>query len=84
MFYLLFSDFFLCFEGVFSAYQGNILPGASPGVPTHDKVMRESPDGQGESGLKGAALPSPPDLPEHLPQNQNLSVLLFYDFYQLL
>ena len=28
--------------------------GASMGVPTHDKVMRESPDGQGESGLKGA------------------------------
>ena len=26
----------------------------------------------------------PLDLPEHLPQNQNLSVLLFYDFYQLL
>ena len=50
------------------------------GVPTHDKVMWESPDGQGESGLKGA----PPDLPEHLPQNQNLSVLLFYDFHQLL
>ena len=28
--------------------------GASTRVPTHDKVMRESPDGQGESGLKGA------------------------------
>ena len=28
------------------------LPGASTGVPTHDKVMWESPDGQGESGLK--------------------------------
>ena len=27
--------------------------GASMGVPTHDKVMRESPDGQGESGLEG-------------------------------
>ena len=26
---------------------------------------------------------APPDLPERLPQNQNLSVLLFYDFYQL-
>ena len=84
MFYLLFSDFFLCFEGVFSAHQGNILLEASMGVPTHDKVMWESPDGQGESGLKGAALPSPPDLPEHLPQNQNLPVLLFYDFHQLL
>ena len=48
------------------------------GVPTHDKVMWESPDGQGESGLKG-----PLDLPEQLPQNQNLSVLLFHDFHQL-
>ena len=28
------------------------LPGASTGVPTHDKVMRESPDRQGESGLE--------------------------------
>ena len=45
--------------------------GASTRVPTHDKVMRESPDGQGESGLKGAP---PPDLPERLPSNQNLSV----------
>ena len=29
------------------------MPGASMGVPTHDKVMRECPDGQGESGLEG-------------------------------
>ena len=38
-------------------------PGASMGVPTHDKVMRESPDGQGESGLKdppGSARASTP------------------------
>ena len=56
-----------------------LMPGASTGDPTHDKVMRKRPDGQGESGLEG-----PLDLLEHLPQNQNLSVLLFYDFYQLL
>ena len=57
-----------------------LTPGASMGDPTHDKVMlRKRPDGQGESGLEG-----PLDLLEHLPQNQNLSVLLFYDFYQLL
>ena len=49
------------------------VPGASTGVPTHDKVMRESPDRQGESGLEDHPL----DLPEHLSQNQNLSVLLF-------
>ena len=53
--------------------------GASMGVPTHDKVMRESPDGQGESGLKGSI----PGLPERLPQNQNLSVLPYHDFHQL-
>ena len=27
--------------------------GASMGVPTHDKVMRENSDGQGESELEG-------------------------------
>ena len=57
-----------------------LLLGATTGVPTHDKVMRESPDGQGESELEGP----PPDLPERLPQNQNLSVSLFYNFHQLL
>ena len=56
------------------------MPVASTGVPTHDKVMRENSDGQGESELEGAP---PLDLPERLPQNQNLSVLLFYDFHQL-
>ena len=30
-----------------------LLLGASTEVPTHDKVMRESPDGQGESELEG-------------------------------
>ena len=30
-----------------------ILPGASTGVPTHDKVMWESSGGQGEPELKG-------------------------------
>ena len=50
------------------------------GVPTHDKVMWENPYGQGESELERPPL----DLPERPPQNQNLSVLVFYDFYQLL
>ena len=56
------------------------VPGASTGVSTHDKSHAErtwhakvSQDSEG-----------PLDLLEHLPQNQNLSVLLFYDFYQLL
>ena len=39
------------------------------------KDMRRGLICKGESGLEG-----PPDLPERLPQNQNLSVLLFYDF----
>ena len=51
------------------------------GVLTHDKVMRESSDGQGESEFEA---PAPLDLPECLPQNQNLSVLLFHDLHQLL
>ena len=29
------------------------MPGASMGVPAHDKVMRKRPDGQGESDLEG-------------------------------
>ena len=72
------------FDSPESSWDGQYLPlvpGASMGVPTHDKVMRESSDGQGESELEGP--PTSPDLPERLPQNQNLSVLLFYDFHQL-
>ena len=34
-----------------------IMPGASTGDPTHDKVMWRRPDNQGRSGLKG--LPGP-------------------------
>ena len=47
--------------------------------PPMTKVMWRGLICKGESGLKG-----PLDLSEHLPQNQNLSVLLFYDFHQLL
>ena len=63
-------------------YWSGVLLGASVGVNTHDKVMWENPDRQGESELEDH--PLTPDLPEHLPQNQNLSVLLFYNFHQLL
>ena len=48
------------------------LPGASRGVPTHNKVMWESFGGQGKPDLKGAPL----GLPEHLPPNQSLPTLL--------
>ena len=50
------------------------------GVPTYDKGYAERPDMQRRVRAHGAPL----DLPERLPQNQNLSVLLFYDFHQLL
>ena len=53
--------------------------GARTGVPTHDKGHAERPDMQRRVRAQGAPL----DLPEHLPQNQNLSVLLFHDFHQL-
>ena len=32
---------------------GDLFNNGLLGDPTHDKVMRESPDRQGESGLKG-------------------------------
>ena len=60
--------------------RNSYLQGASTGVPTHDKGHAERPDMQRRVRTQGASL----DLPEHLPQNQNLSVLLFYDFHQLL
>ena len=50
------------------------VPGASTGVPTHDKVMQESSDGQGESELKGLP-PGPAWASTPKPE----SVLLFYD-----
>ena len=56
----------------------DILPGATTGDPTHDKVMWKSHDEQDGSWLEG-----PLDLLEHLPQNQNLSALLFCAFHQL-
>ena len=51
-------------------YWSGVLLGASTGVPTHDKVMRENPDRQDESELEDH--PLAPDLPERLPQNQNV------------
>ena len=47
--------------------------------PPMTKVMWRGLTCKGESGLEG-----PLDLLEHLPQNQNLSVLLLYNFHQLL
>ena len=34
-------------------YNKYFMPGASTGVPTHDKVMWESSGGQGEPELQG-------------------------------
>ena len=39
-------------------YWSELLPGASTGDPTHDKVMWKRPDEQGESGLKGPPGPA--------------------------
>ena len=58
------------------------MPGASMGDPTHGKGHEEETWlGKGKSGLEGPAL----DLPEHLLQNQNLSVycLLYYTLLAL-
>ena len=71
------------------------LPGASTGDPTHYKVMQDSRESLGHlthDKVMWRNLTSKPDqnsrdpldLLEHLPPNQNLSVLLFYAFHQLL
>ena len=56
-----------------------LLPGATMGDPTHDKGHAE------ETWQANAdqASRDPLNLFEHLPQNQNLSVLLFCAFHQL-
>jgi len=41
-------------------------------IPPMTKVMQKRPDRQGRSGLEG-----PPNLLEHLPQNQNLSTVYY-------
>ena len=56
----------------------SVMQGASTGDPTHDKVMRERPDRQGKSGLEGPPGPAWAFTPK--PE----SVLLFYEFHQLL
>ena len=55
-----------------------LLPGATMGNPTHDKVMWKRSDKQADQNSR-----DPLDLLKHLPQNQNLSVLLFCAFHQL-
>ena len=54
------------------------VPGASTGDPTHDKVMRRDLMGKASQVSRGP-------LPDHLPQNQNLSVycLLYYTLLTL-
>ena len=55
-----------------------LMLGASPGDPTHDKVMRRDLTGKVSQLSRGP-------LPEHLPRNQNLSVycLLYYNILTL-
>ena len=59
-------------------YAGQCLEPARE-FPPMTKVMRRGSDMQRRIRTGGAPL----DLPEHLPPNQNLSVLLFHDFHQL-
>ena len=55
------------------------MPGASTGVPTYAKGHAERIwHAKANQNSRG-----PLELPEYLPQNQNLSVLLFHDFHQL-
>ena len=55
-----------------------LMLGASPGDPTHDKVMWRDLMGKASQVSRGP-------LPEHLPRNQNLSVycLLYYTLLTL-
>ena len=55
------------------------LPGATTGDPTHDKGHAE----ETWQAKADQASRDPLNLLEHLPQNQNLSVLLYYAFHQL-
>ena len=55
------------------------VPGATTGDPTHDKGHAEE---IGQAKVDQASR-EPLDLLEHLPQNQNLSVLLFCAFHKL-
>ena len=55
------------------------LPGATTGDPTHDKGHVE----ETWQATADQASRDPLNLLKHLPQNQNLSVLLFCVFHQL-
>ena len=58
--------------------QGGIRTRGTPWIdPTHDKVMQRDLMGKVDQDLR-----DPLDLLEHLPQNQNFSILLSYAFCQ--
>ena len=57
----------LAFENALLKSTWSSVPGASTGDPTHDKVMQRDLTGKASQVSRGP-------LPEHLPQNQNLSV----------
>ena len=60
--------------------QGRIRSRGTPWIdPTHDKVMWRDLTGKADQDSR-----DPLDLLEHLPPNQNLSVLLSYAFCQTL
>ena len=60
-------------------YQSELLPGATTGDPTHDKGHAERTwQAKADQASRDSL-----DLLEHVPPNQNLSVLLFCAFHQL-
>ena len=70
-----------------NGHEFEYTPGVSDGecrepareFPPMTRSCRRALMGKASQGSR-----APPDLPERLPQNQNLSVLLFYNFHQLL
>ena len=60
--------------------QGRIRTRGTPWIdPTHDKVMQRDLTGKADQDSRDLL-----DLLKHLPQNQNLSILLSYAFSQTL
>ena len=60
--------------------QGGIRTRGTPWIdPTHDKVMQRDLTGKADQDSRDLL-----DLLKHLPQNQNLSILLSYAFSQTL
>ena len=71
------------FSGLLSSINGSPSNVAMPGARQEIPPMTRSCGRDLLSKASGLEGPHLPDLLKHLPQNQNLSVLLFYVFHQL-